>query len=629
VNRQLYIIFLLLVISLLVTLGLILRKEMNPEWMSHQEAFFREDRKKVVKALANAHRMQRTNIEKRLRYLDSPRYRIRQIILKGGNRVDRCITCHIDLKQLEKKHPEIEQFPFEQYGCTTCHGGVGRATGESKAHSTLRIPPRTLYEYLEARSLENSTLNLFRYSASGVQINYTGSNLCLRCHLSSHPRHMARWRKLKFQTLDKVKAKLKEVRKHGLALDVSRCLDCHTTAFDPQTGDYLEDRVTCENCHGPGGFYADLMAGGRARDGAELARTNVLESRADRTCLNCHKPDRHNDYEGEDKPPTLIAAYLDGKSAPKMNDATLDDTWNIALETRVSTWRIGDDSPEPGTEIFIRAVYDDTHIYFAFRWRDKIRHDRMGQWVYRGGQWQADAQWPDALALHWRASSKVDDFGQGGCAVLCHTTGRFKTFPRMATRQEDAIVDEWYWNAFTAERGGRPGDGFLDNRIRFIPKDSSKPVIRRTHTDLSAAHGSDTSGARVPETMGGVPLIINAKETNGKRLIPRFHLKNGQQIPLQLPGGNEPVNKYLPLYETGPPEGGDSTDIKGGASWSDGYWILELSRALRTPSKRDVQFDPSTRRYTFGLAVWDGAGGDQHQVSTIVRLLFKPVAGFR
>ena len=42
VNQHLYIIFALLVISLLVTLGLILKKEADPEWMRHQKAFFRE-----------------------------------------------------------------------------------------------------------------------------------------------------------------------------------------------------------------------------------------------------------------------------------------------------------------------------------------------------------------------------------------------------------------------------------------------------------------------------------------------------------------------------------------------------------------------------------------------------------
>ncbi len=161
-NRHLYVIFALLVIALLVTLGLILRQEENPEWMRYQRKFYQAEKKKVTKALADAGEAQRTNLQKRLRYLDHPDYRIRQILLEDGRRVDRCITCHLDLKELEQKHSQIERYPFEEYGCTVCHGGVGRATELSRAHSTLRIPRRPLYEYLKVRKTGTSTLDLFQ-----------------------------------------------------------------------------------------------------------------------------------------------------------------------------------------------------------------------------------------------------------------------------------------------------------------------------------------------------------------------------------------------------------------------------------------------------------------------------------
>jgi hypothetical protein len=92
---------------------------------------------------------------------------------------------------------------------------------------------------------------------------------------------------------------------------------------------------------------------------------------------------------------------------------------------------------------------------------------------------------------------------------------------------------------------------------------------------------------------------------------------------LQAFDSDTPAIKKLPLYETGLPEDGDSADISGRASWSGGYWTLELSRALQTPSKQDVQLDPAEKSYSFGLAVWDGSPGDQHQVITIVRLRFE------
>jgi hypothetical protein len=193
----------------------------------------------------------------------------------------------------------------------------------------------------------------------------------------------------------------------------------------------------------------------------------------------------------------------------------------------------------------------------------------------------------------------------------------------MAARQEGAVVDEWYWNAFTAARAGRPGDGFLDHRVEFVPPGSLKPAFRWAPPEISAAHGSDASGARLPETVGGIPLTLNAKETEGQPPHPRFYMQGSNQVPLPLSDSGQPAKKSLPLYESGIPEGGDSADIRGRASWSDGYWTLELSRALRTPSRRDVQLDRPEKNYSFGLAVWDGATGDQHQVVTIVTLRFE------
>jgi hypothetical protein len=365
------------------------------------------------------------------------------------------------------------------------------------------------------------------------------------------------------------------------------------------------------------------MAGGRAREGAELARANILKTDAESVCLNCHKPGRHSDYEGEDGPPVVTAHYLSGESKPVVDGRAMEDAWDKAPETRVSTWRIDDGPPRAGTEVFVRALYDEANLYFAFRWLDRTRQENMGEWVFSSGRWQAELQWPDALALHWQASDKVEDFHQGGCAVLCHTTGRFAAFPRMATRREGAVVDEWYWNAFTAARAGRPGDGFLDNRVVFIPEGSKAPPLRQAHPDLSAAHGSDASGKRVPQTVGGVPLILNAAGAREEPPRPEFYMERGKRVPLQSSGGAVPPEAAVPLYGTGSPEGGDSADIAGLASWADGAWTLELSRALQTPSGRDVQLHPPGKNETFGLAVWDGSTGDRHQLSTLVRLHFE------
>ncbi len=625
-DRHLKSVFTLLIAAILVTTGLIAYREMNPEWKQYQRAYYLEESARVRREMAGADQARLETLRRRLSHLSRPDYRLRQILLDNGQRADRCVTCHLDLERLEKKHPQAKRFPFEQYGCTVCHGGVGRATEKARAHSTLRIPPRPLYEYLQARESKTARIDLFNFSADGRPIEFTGSKLCLRCHLGSHLRHVARWRQVKFKALDKVRDKLKTLTRQGRAVSESDCLACHTTGYNPDDGSYVEDRVTCESCHGPGGFYADLMAGGKAREGAELARSNVLETRSDRVCLNCHNPERHDGYLGPDAAPVVTAGFLSTLPAPEADGNLREAAWRAAPETPVPTWRLDETSgPAKGALVLARAVYDRQRLYFAFRWPDAHPQERMGRWVKGPSGWRVETTWPDAFALHWQASDRVADFKQGGCAVLCHTTGRFAQYPRMATRQEDAVVDEWYWNAFVAGQTGRPGDGFLDNRVAFVGPDSPLPVFRWIRAGQAAAHGSDTSGMRVPDVLGGLPLIPNARQKADGADEPAFRPQNGRLVPLDRtrPEGAE---ETLPLYAGGRPEQGDAAQIDGRGTWKDGYWTLELSRKLQTGSRRDVQFDPPQNPVAFGIAVWDGGAGDRHQVATLITLRFQAPA---
>src|ERR1700687_3447731 len=72
---------------------------------------------------------------------------VQQIWLPALDRVDRCISCHVnydasistldDLPPLYRSHPELPylaKHPFPPFGCTACHGGQGYALDEASAH---------------------------------------------------------------------------------------------------------------------------------------------------------------------------------------------------------------------------------------------------------------------------------------------------------------------------------------------------------------------------------------------------------------------------------------------------------------------------------------------------------------
>jgi predicted CXXCH cytochrome family protein len=73
---------------------------------------------------------------------------------------------------------------------------------------------------------------------------YAGSESCNQCHENIHTAWMGTRHAQAFS------APIFQRDWTELGSQVS-CLECHTTGYDTQTGNYAEEGVTCEACHGP------------------------------------------------------------------------------------------------------------------------------------------------------------------------------------------------------------------------------------------------------------------------------------------------------------------------------------------------------------------------------------------
>ena len=75
---------------------------------------------------------------------------VQQIWLPALDRVDRCVSCHVnydasisalpDLPPLYRPHPDLPymaKHPFPTFGCTACHGGQGYALDQAGAHGLV------------------------------------------------------------------------------------------------------------------------------------------------------------------------------------------------------------------------------------------------------------------------------------------------------------------------------------------------------------------------------------------------------------------------------------------------------------------------------------------------------------
>ena len=122
---------------------------------------------------------------------------IQQIWLPEQQVTDRCMTCHLGLKEATladvsavafRKHPVIPH-SLTEFGCTTCHRGQGAATTVQEAHNATEQWEQPLLpaKYIEAGCgqchLENLTGTPFLNQGREIISRYG----CTRCHTIRRP----------------------------------------------------------------------------------------------------------------------------------------------------------------------------------------------------------------------------------------------------------------------------------------------------------------------------------------------------------------------------------------------------------------------------------------------------------
>ena len=131
-----------------------------------------------------------------------PNKGIHQHEIEALNRTDRCVTCHMGLENPYMKtseqphgaHPPgfFDHHPPDEYGCTICHGGQGRALNSREAHgidrSTHWDKPLLSQPYIQS-TCGQCHLSVFRENErfAGTEVFREGQVIfnregCLGCH---------------------------------------------------------------------------------------------------------------------------------------------------------------------------------------------------------------------------------------------------------------------------------------------------------------------------------------------------------------------------------------------------------------------------------------------------------------
>ena len=303
---------------------------------------------------------------------------------------------------------------------------------------------------------------------------------------------------------------------------------------------------------------------------------------------------------------TKASFTVDGKA--------LETAWAAAPPTIIETKK-----GEATLNVEVKALYDDTYVYFLTKWSDPSYSVTPNQWNFSGGAWQSYLHKEDRLSMLWD-SGNIAGFEtqrQGCMALECHA-GAFQT------KATGEWGDVWQWLAGRTNPSTRADNmGWMDDlsigNNGIVPDDFSGSKV----SVPNSFYAGDSNATTVQFAAGDHP-VYKAQDNNPPPNPDANFLFDGYVMnivdPLDFTDGTT-----LPGWVLSHPAG-DRADIdaKGVYDSVEKIWTLEVKRKLVTGHTDDVQFSNLTKDYSMGLSVFDNREGglDTHYNSQLVTVRF-------
>ncbi|MBU8871723.1 MAG: hypothetical protein KOO60_12725 [Gemmatimonadales bacterium] len=201
----------------------------------------------------------------------------------------------------------------------------------------------------------------------------------------------------------------------------------------------------------------------------------------------------------------------------------------------------------------LKAVHSGDNIYFLVRYPDSDESNSHRSWVWNQnlGTYKAGHNREDIFVFKWFLNGDDSD-------LTLSSPGPY-------------TADVWYWKACRTNP-----EGYADDKIQRLslePMDHARRILSKTgETNFLIRLGDQGTPAYQSR------VVV----TNQGPIIPRFDLK-------------KPT--------------GSRADVQAKGVWTDGYWVIEFRRNLRTGHTDDLQMDIG-RSYRFGVSRYEISGLD-------------------
>ncbi len=341
--------------------------------------------------------------------------------------------------------------------------------------------------------------------------------------------------------------------------------------------------------------------------------------------------------------------YLDAAKIAndfQINGRGDDPVWERATEQIVNV--------EPtiftaARQIKLKALYSDTTLYMRVEYADStLSMTRSASWVLDNETWrhpiattENDKQSEDRVAVLWNMS--IPTFRERfGCAIKCHGN-----VPGSAafTDSSNAVGDIWHTKAhrglglfggvinspvtvdttgeaFEVTAGSVTLQGFLDDKRIVWYRDfddgfDTEDSGRRGDAGKKVYANNRNTDKTSPLWMETTPtdwidaMVLTQSEIDSGEAITADPISEAYDAATVSAawGRYAAFEAVVPERILSDPEGSRG-DVLDSATWTNGIWVHEFKRQLRTGNTDDdVQFDPNgATEYEFSITVFDNSG---------------------
>ena len=248
---------------------------------------------------------------------------------------------------------------------------------------------------------------------------------------------------------------------------------------------------------------------------------------------------------------------------PVVDGVVNEQAWRDAPEIEIPL-----ESGEGPDACRLRAAVHGGSLYLLVRWRDATGDREHEPWVpSEDGKWTQGPEREDELAVAFPMEGP---------------------FTADMTSPVEALWDVWHWKSARTDPAGHAMD--MTHRMTL----------------------SDPGGKRKAHTLpDGSILYMTRTEDAGSSATKT----------LEAPASGERAPQYRAVIPTG-----SAGDVLARGRWQDGWWTVELARALSTGEGDDRDFS-ARGRIPFALAILDRAENEAQSLSTVLVLEIPPARG--